>query len=433
MRLLAEKAYLTVSMVLLVLFAPNAAMAGTQLLGTPVETNTDITATGDELRVTIPSTGDKGGNDATTATVSLSGTGLNVSDVASVAVFYDGLEAGRVTPGALINIPISLPGNEKGGFDWTFYVNFNTGANVTNFVFTVEGIAGTDGANLPFWTSGATVNISAGNSPPVLTISQPDGVGDSVTAGASYNIDYDLTDADSVATVDFYYDTNASGADGTQITGCQGQSEGAGALCSWNTTGLNGDYWVYGIAQDPENGSQPAVYSVGALTVTPSANTPPTLTITEPDGVGDSVTAGDPYNIVYDLTDVDSIATVDFYYDTNETGADGTQITGCQEQPEGAGATCSWGTTGLNGDYWVYGIAQDPENGPQVAQYSGGALTITGANNPPNDPGGVNQYKLDGTTPISAGGTTTEKAVYAELCQRFCNERNRGHGHLRQS
>jgi hypothetical protein len=196
MRLLAEKAYLTVSMVLLVLFAPNAAMAGTQLLGTPVETNTDITATGDELRVTIPSTGDKGGNDATTATVSLSGTGLNVSDVASVAVFYDGLEAGRVTPGALINIPISLPGNEKGGFDWTFYVNFNTGANVTNFVFTVEGIAGTDGANLPFWTSGATVNISAGNSPPVLTISQPDGVGDSVTAGASYNIDYDLTDAD---------------------------------------------------------------------------------------------------------------------------------------------------------------------------------------------------------------------------------------------
>jgi hypothetical protein len=199
-------------MVLVVLFIPNAAMPGTHLLGTPFETNTDITATGDELRVTIPSIGDRGGNDATSATVSLSGTGLNVSDVASVAVFYNAIEAGRVTPGALTNIPISLPGNEKGGFDWTFYVNFNAGANVTNFVYTVESIAGTDGANLPFGTSGATVNISAGNTPPTLTINQPDGVADSVTAGDTYNIDYDLTDGDSTATVDFYYDTNASGA-----------------------------------------------------------------------------------------------------------------------------------------------------------------------------------------------------------------------------
>ncbi len=398
----------------LILCSAGAAFAGTQLLGTPVETNTNITASGDELRVTIPSTADKGGNDATTVTVSLSGTGLNASDVASVAVLYGATEAGRVNSPVLSNQVISLGGTQKGGLDWTFYVDFNSGTNVTNFVYTVEtGMGGVDEqGNLPFSTSGATVNVSAGNSPPVLSISQPDGGDDSVNAGDPFSIEYTLTDGDSVATVDFYWDTNNSGADGTAITDdCQGQPEGSPTTCTWNTAGLDGSYYVYGIASDPENGAQPAVYSNDVLVVTASGNTPPTLTIIEPDGIGDSVNAGDPFTIDYTLTDGDSVATVDFYWDTNGSGADGTAITDdCQNQPE-TPSDCTWNTTGLNGSYYVYGIPSDPENGAQPAVYSGGTLSITGgSNDPPGDPGSLDQLDI-GLTSITPGATTNEKTV----------------------
>jgi len=58
-----------------------------------------------------------------------------------------------------------------------------------------------------------------GNSPPTLTVDEPNGTGDTVTVGQSYNIQYDLADTDDVVTVAFYYDTDNSGLDGTAITG----------------------------------------------------------------------------------------------------------------------------------------------------------------------------------------------------------------------
>jgi hypothetical protein len=157
---------LSVSVLAIALLGFNAGTAeaggGSHNLGTPAGTDTDITATGDALRVTIPTTKGGGGSEATEASVSLSGTGLAASEVASVAAFYAGLEAGRTSsPGSLTNIVINLPGTpEKGGDPWTFFVNFNAGASVTNFVYTVNSITGTDNANLSFSTAGnATVNV----------------------------------------------------------------------------------------------------------------------------------------------------------------------------------------------------------------------------------------------------------------------------------
>lgn len=109
-------------------------------------------------------------------------------------------------------------------------------------------------------------------------------------------------------------------------------------------------------------------------------NAPPTLSISQPDGVSDTVTIGDSYNIIYTLADTDDTVTVAFSYDTDNTGLDGTAITSaCATAAEGSGVTCSWDTTGVTpGSYYVYGITNDGVN-PQVSAYSPGQITINAA------------------------------------------------------
>ena len=109
-------------------------------------------------------------------------------------------------------------------------------------------------------------------------------------------------------------------------------------------------------------------------------NVPPTLSISQPDGDSDTVTVGDLYDITYTLVDADNTVTAAFSYDTDNTGLDGTAITGaCATAAEGSGVTCSWDTTGMTpGNYYVYGITNDGVN-PQVSAYSLGQITINAA------------------------------------------------------
>src|SRR3989338_4960512 len=242
------------------------------------------------------------------------------------------------------------------------------------------------------------------NNPPSINITQPDGVGDTVTVCASYNITYSLSDAEEVVTAAFYYDTNNTGLDGTAITGCGSAPEGSGVTCSWNTTGVTpGTYYVYGISNDGVN-PQASAYSLGTITINAAANNPPSINITQPDGVGDTVTVGASYNITYSLSDAEEVVTAAFYYDTNNTGLDGTTITGCGSAPEGSGVTCSWNTTGVTpGTYYVYGISNDGVN-PQASAYSLGTITINAAaNNPPS---------INITQPDGVGDTVTVGASY---------------------
>ena len=79
----------------------------------------------------------------------------------------------------------------------------------TFYSIATEENAGTTGITL----TGGTVTGSAagvthtadagGNSSPTLTVNQPDGSGDTVTVGDSYDINYDLADSDDVVTVAF--------------------------------------------------------------------------------------------------------------------------------------------------------------------------------------------------------------------------------------
>jgi hypothetical protein len=136
-----------------------------------------------------------------------------------------------------------------------------------------------------------------------------------------------------------------------------------------------------------------------------SSNSPPTLTVNQPDGTGDTVTVGDSYDINYDLADTDDVVTVAFYYDDDDTGENGTAITGaCATAAEGTGVTCSWDTTGMTpGAYYVYGTTNDGTN-PDVTVYSSGQTTINAAPTPTLNQAHVRWRNDDGS---ENGGSTT--------------------------
>jgi uncharacterized delta-60 repeat protein len=137
-------------------------------------------------------------------------------------------------------------------------------------------------------------------------------------------------------------------------------------------------------------------------------NATPTLTVDEPDGTGDTVTVGQTYNIQYDLADTDDVVTVAFYYDTDNSGLDGTAISGeCASGAEGTDVTCSWDTTGVTpGSYYVYGITNDGSN-PDVTDYSPGQITINADTDPPTpDPMSFAEVP-DDASPTSIDMTAT--------------------------
>ena len=115
----------------------------------------------------------------------------------------------------------------------------------------------------------------------------------------------------------------------------------------------------------------------GMIVITYTPNAAPTLSISQPDGVGDSVNVGDPFNITYSLADSDNVVTAAFFYNTTAT----TTIYGaCETAGEGA-TTCSWDTTGVSpGDYFVSGTTSDG-SAATVFAYSPGQITINAAAN----------------------------------------------------
>ena len=112
------------------------------------------------------------------------------------------------------------------------------------------------------------------------------------------------------------------------------------------------------------------------LSATQAISTPPSLTITEPDGTGDS--ADQTYTISWQDADPDSDAKISLYYDTNNTGKDGTLIVeNLSEDAEKD--TYKWATTAVPaGDYYIYGVIKDGVN-PAVTAYSSGKVQVNHA------------------------------------------------------
>lgn len=181
-----------------------------------------------------------------------------------------------------ISEPFTNVGNDIGGV--TYYSSATAGTASASPTFTATAGGTTTNVRGP----GIFIRVREANTAPTLSISQPDGVSDTVTVGASYNITYSLADPDPFHTVTsaFYYDTDAVGLNGIAITGaCATAPEGSGATCSWNTTGMTpGTYYVYGLTSD---GIAPQVsaYSTGviiinAVPVVPTVTSPTVTSIT---------------------------------------------------------------------------------------------------------------------------------------------------------
>ncbi|MCP3937285.1 MAG: RHS repeat protein, partial [Actinomycetia bacterium] len=103
-----------------------------------------------------------------------------------------------------------------------------------------------------------------------------------------------------------------------------------------------------------------------------------TVTVTQPDG-RDDVAVGE-FEIRWVDEDTDDNATISLFFDTDNTGEDGTLITGgIQEDDEGeVGDAFLWDTSSVpDGDYYVYAVIDDGVNPPAVA-YSVGLVTVVG-------------------------------------------------------
>lgn len=187
--------------------------------------------------------------------------------------------------------------------------------------------------------------------------------------------------------------TQENGIDPATVTiSADPESIGVGQSTTLSWTSTNADYCTIepGIGYADANGSievWPAETTTYIITttgpggtatdnVTVTVNHPPSITVTEPDGVDD--TADTIFKIQWTDDDPDDNATISFYYDTDNSGADGTFIvSGLSEDLDGYGDdTYAWNTAEIGeGSYYVYAVIDDGINDP-VVDYCDGVLTI---------------------------------------------------------
>lgn len=113
-----------------------------------------------------------------------------------------------------------------------------------------------------------------------------------------------------------------------------------------------------------------SLWAIGAVVTT---NQPPTISLLEPDGVDDS--AETSFTITWTDDDPDNDAGISLYYDTDNSGEDGTLIVDELNEDDETDQHL-WDTTNIaDGTYYVYAVIDDGVNAPVVA-YSDGPVTI---------------------------------------------------------
>jgi hypothetical protein len=198
--------------------------------------------------------------------------------------------------------------------------------------------------DVPFIASGETI--------PTISITEPNGVGD--TIDSSYVITWNASDPDDDAHINLYYDTNASGLDGTLIA--SNLSENTTTSYIWNTTNITeGNYYIYGRIGDGT--ATTTAYSAGAVSI--DHNGVPSITIIEPNGTNDN--ANQNFNITWNASDPDNDAQIAVYYDTNNFGYDGTLIV--SGLLENTATSTLWNTAQiLAKKYYIYATISDGIN-----------------------------------------------------------------------
>lgn len=139
------------------------------------------------------------------------------------------------------------------------------------------------------------------------------------------------------------------------------------------TADVAGTYELQLVVNDGMVDSPPDAVTI---TATVTVVYPPTISIIEPDGVGD--VANTAFTVRWNDADPDTNASISLYYDTNSSGADGTLIvSGLSEEPDSAADdSYVWNTGGLpDSSYYIYAVIDDGVHDP-VVSYSSGTVTI---------------------------------------------------------
>ncbi|MBN1831791.1 MAG: hypothetical protein JW896_06725, partial [Deltaproteobacteria bacterium] len=136
---------------------------------------------------------------------------------------------------------------------------------------------------------------------------------------------------------------------------------------------INGLSAIVGSSGDDDRGAESGAVYIYTID---EGTGPPSITVTEPDGIDDAAIVS--FGIQWTDFDPDDDATISLYYDDNDADADGTLIvSGLSEDPDGEGNDeYVWDVSMLlDGTYYVYAVIEDGENDP-VVDYSNGPITI---------------------------------------------------------
>ena len=228
-----------------------------------------------------------------------------------------------------VNLSSCIIEPDIGSVDPTGAVDVTPGQNTT-YTATCSGPIGTKAANTTVYvinpTLPPTVHFTAGS--------------ETVVLGESVDLTWSTTNADSV-TID-------QGIGAVKPSGVFSVSPAENTTYTITATG-------------------PAGTASAAVTV--AVVHPSTITLIDPAGYQE-VDAG--LLIRWSDEDIDSNATVSLYYDSNNSGADGTLIVGGLSEDDDSqwGDSYGWDTSGLSwGDYYVYAVIDDGINAP-VIDYS---------------------------------------------------------------
>jgi len=133
---------------------------------------------------------------------------------------------------------------------------------------------------------------------------------------------------------------------------------------------ISGEYGIVGAPEDYEAEEEAGAAYIYAI---PNYAKRPFISFVEPDGIDDVVDCS--FTIEWADADLDDDATISLYYDTDNSGADGTLIiSGLSEDPDGPDNQYVWDITEIEtGTYYIYGVIDDGKNDPSI-QYSKGPI-----------------------------------------------------------